>query len=151
MTSFSITPTETQSKPNLLNYFRERGREKLSELRLEIGNQNHKKLASGLNVAVIESLTAFRQVIISKSERNAWSAADTLKSILASTYCAQVAMLDLRNEVWPYEYMAFSRRIGELWEHFVRIPFFYSVTEVLPFIPPLFSEVRQSLRNEIEE
>ena len=60
-------------------------------------------------------------------------------------------MLDLRNQVWPYEYMAFSRRIGELWEQFVYIPFAYAVTNISPFVPPLFSEVRSNLRQEIEE
>ena len=58
-------------------------------------------------------------------------------------------MLDLRNQVWPYEYMAFSRRIGELWERFVHIPFSYPVADIRPFVPPLFSEVRSSLRKEI--
>lgn len=33
-------------------------------------------------------------------------------------YCSSVAGLEYRHKVWPYEYMAFSRRIGELWEAF---------------------------------
>lgn len=148
---FNLTPTETQDKNKLLTYFRERGSEKLAELRPEIGNQNFKKLAAGLNKAIVTSLTAFREAITSTAESDNWSDDDKLKSILSSTYCAQAAMLDLRNEVWPYEYMAFSRRIGELWEHFVHIPFTYSVSRVTPFIPPLFSEVRADLRKEIED
>jgi hypothetical protein len=47
--------------------------------------------------------------------------------------------------------MSFSRCIGELWERFVRIPFSYSVTDISPFVPPLFAEVRADLRQEIEE
>jgi hypothetical protein len=46
--------------------------------------------------------------------------------------------------------MSFSRRIGELWEQFVHIPFDYAVTGATPFIPPLFEDVRSSLRKEIE-
>ncbi len=151
MMPFQINPAETQNKASLLKYFRERGGEKLSELRAEVGSQNHKKLASGLNKAIVASLNAFRGAIISNSKREEWSDDDTLRSILSSTYCAQAAMLELRNEVWPYEYMAFSRRIGELWEDFVHIPFAHPLTAVCPFVPPLFSEVRADLREEVEE
>lgn len=148
---FQITPEATQNKAKLLRYFRERGEEKLSELRKEIGNQKFKKLANGVNKAVGHALDAFKDVILSKAEENEWADDSRLRSILAATYCAQVAMLDLRNQVWAYEYMAFSRRIGELWERFVHIPFAYSVTDVSPFVPPLFSEVRANLREEIED
>jgi len=151
MMPYEITPQTTQEKHRLLTYFRERGEERLSELRQEIGNANFKKLATGVNKAVSSSLDAFREVIISKSSSENWSDIDRLRSVLSATYCAQVAMLDLRNQVWPYEYMAFSRRIGELWERFVHIPFSYAVTNVDPFVPPLFSEVRSNLKQEIEE
>lgn len=151
MMPFQITPEATQNKAKLLRYFRERGEEKLSELRQEIGNQNFKKLANGVNKAVGDALDAFKDVILSKAEEDEWADDSRLRSILAATYCAQVAMLDLRNQVWAYEYMAFSRRIGELWERFVHIPFTYSVTDVSPFVPPLFSEVRANLREEIED
>lgn len=151
MMPFEITSSVTQDKARLLDYFRERGMEKLSELRQEIGNQNYKELANGVNKAVGDALDAFKGVILSKAEEDKWDNDSRLRSILASTYCAQVAMLDLRNQVWPYEYMAFSRRIGELWERFVHIPFSYSVTGVTPFVPPLFSEVRTNLREEIKE
>lgn len=148
---YTVTPNTTQDKQALLRYFRERGEEKLSELRQEFGNQYYKQLADGVNKAIGASLDAFREVIIDKSDSDGWADDDRLCSILTSTYCAQVAMLDLRNQVWPYEYMAFSRRIGELWERFVHIPFSYAVTNVSPFVPPLFSEVRANLRREIEE
>jgi hypothetical protein len=148
---YTVTPNTTQDKQALLRYFRERGEEKLSELRQEFGNQHYKQLADGVNKTIGASLDAFREVIIDKSDSDGWTDDDRLCSILTSTYCAQVAMLDLRNQVWPYEYMAFSRRIGELWERFVHIPFSYAVTNVSPFVPPLFSEVRANLRREIEE
>lgn len=40
------------------------------------------------------------------------------ESALLLQYCYSVAVLEYRHSVWPYEYMAFSRRIGELWEAF---------------------------------
>lgn len=35
-------------------------------------------------------------------------------------YCTAIANLEYRNRVWPYEYMALSRRMGELWERFCK-------------------------------
>ncbi len=150
MTSLQLTQADTQNKGSLLNYFRERGSEKLNELKTEIGSNNFKELASELNKAIGESLSVFRIALLAKAKKESWKNDDIMRSMLTSTYCAQVAMLDLRNDVWPYEYMAFSRRIGELWEQFVHIPFDYAVTDATPFIPPLFEEVRSSLREEIE-
>jgi hypothetical protein len=46
--------------------------------------------------------------------------------------------------------MAFSRRIGELWEPFCKLCFEYSIKELELFIPPLFSDVKKLMANEIE-
>jgi hypothetical protein len=150
MMSYTVTPETTQDKQRLLQYFRERGEEKLADLRQELGNARYKQLAGGVNTSMGESLEAFKQVILRTSDADKWADSERLCSLLTATYCAQVAMLDLRNQVWPYEYMAFSRRIGELWERFVHLPFTYPITNMSPFIPPLFSEVRTSLRQEID-
>ena len=66
------------------------------------------------------------------------------------THASNVVMLEARNDVWPYEYMTFSRRIGELWEPFCKLCFSYPVKNVELFIPPLFSEVKQKLSTEID-
>ena len=151
MMPYRITNETTRDKSHLLQYFRERGGEKLSELQRELGSENYKDIAGKINRALSDILQSFLEVVINTAELEKWTSEDRLRSILTSTYCAQVVMIDLRNQVWPYEYMAFSRRVGELWERFVRIPFSYSVKTVKPFVPPLFSEVRSSLRKEIEE
>ena len=148
---YRITNETTRDKPHLLQYFRERGEEKLSELQRELGSENYKDIAGKINKALSDILQSFLEVVTSTAEAEKWTSEDRLRSVLTSTYCAQVAMIDLRNRVWPYEYMAFSRRVGELWERFVRIPFSYSIKTVKPFVPPLFSEVRSNLRKEIEE
>ena len=36
-------------------------------------------------------------------------------------YISFVKMIDYRNNIRPYEYMDFSRRIGELWEPFCKL------------------------------
>ncbi|GHV89380.1 hypothetical protein AGMMS50267_17400 [Spirochaetia bacterium] len=66
------------------------------------------------------------------------------------TYASYVAMIDFRNSIWAYDYMAFSRRIGELWEPFCKLCFEYSIKELELFIPPLFSDVKKLMTNEIE-
>ncbi len=40
--------------------------------------------------------------------------------LIVLEYCTTVANLEYRNKVWPYEYMALSRRMGELWERFCK-------------------------------
>jgi hypothetical protein len=139
-----------QNKTTLLKYFRERGNEGLATLRGEIGSENYKNLAAGLNKTVVKALEAVTQVIISKADTEGWNKLEKLRALLTSTYGAQVAMIDLRNEVWQYEYMTLSRRMGEFWENFVRLPFSYPISEIVPFIPPLFSEVRSNLNEEVE-
>ncbi len=48
--------------------------------------------------------------------------------------------------------MAFTRRIGELWEPFCLLCWQYAIDETLNyFAPPLFSEVKQKLTQEIQE
>jgi hypothetical protein len=47
--------------------------------------------------------------------------------------------------------MAFSRRIGELWEGFIRTAFDFAPNGLTYFVPPLFSDVRKSLKQEIHE
>jgi hypothetical protein len=148
--SFSITPLTTQNKELLITYFRERGQELLSMLREDIGDKNHKDLSEAVNKTIQKSLKSFEATINTTARLESWSKESITHSILTTTYAAQVAMLELRNEVWPYNYMDFSRRIGELWEHFVLIPFVYSVKPISPFVPPLFSQVRSNLRQELQ-
>jgi len=67
------------------------------------------------------------------------------------TYCNYVVMLEVRHSVWGYEYMAFSRRIGELWEPFCKLAFDYPINDLELFVPPLFSDVKKQLSGEIED
>lgn len=53
-----------------------------------------------------------------------------LRKILTVNYASFILMLEERNKVWGYDYMSFSRRIGELWEPFCRIIFDNSVSNI---------------------
>lgn len=60
-------------------------------------------------------------------------------------------MLEYRNMVWEYEYMAFARRIGELWEPFCKLAFDYPVKELTLIDPPDFDEVQARIKNDATE
>lgn len=78
-----------------------------------------------------------------------WSNQELLESVLMITYTNDVVMLETRNSIWEYEHMAFSRRVGELWEPFCKLCFIYPLTDIRLFVPPLFKEVKQNLTTEI--
>lgn len=60
-------------------------------------------------------------------------------------YCFTVISFEYRHRVWPYEYMAFSRRNGELWERFCKAAWDNSQLPNLHRIDaPEFSDIRQS-------
>jgi hypothetical protein len=66
-------------------------------------------------------------------------------------YCCTVVGLEYRNKVWPYEYMAFSRRIGELWEAFCCTAWTYPVSPNVQRIDaPDFKLVRKNFLKRIE-
>ena len=57
-------------------------------------------------------------------------------------------MLEYRHRVWEYEYMAFARRIGELWEPFCKLPFFYPIKPLTIIDPPNFEDVQSKLKQD---
>ncbi len=139
------------SKKYHLDYFKERGKEALIDLQREIGNRQYKELASTINKASQESVRNVLRSLLGTANAEKWPAEEKLAAVLAVNYASYVAMLELRNEVWPYEYMAFSRRIGELWESFVRATFDHAPSGLTYFVPPLFATVRKDLKQEITE
>jgi hypothetical protein len=145
------TPEEAANKGLLLGYFRQRGQEALAELQREIGARNPDKLAGAINKALKNSIRQVTDAISSAASTGSWSPEQKLSALLAATYSGQVAMLELRNELRPYEYMDFSRRVGELWEDFIRLVFKHAPSKLGDFVPPLFSEVRTRLRQEITD
>jgi hypothetical protein len=137
-------------KPQLLAYFKNRGVESLEEISRNYSQKQYKQKASGINKAIIETKNKLILTILQKSQDQKWSRNKLLNNILLVTYCSYVTMIDFRNSVWPYDYMSFSRRIGELWEPFCKLCFEYSIKILNLFIPPLFSDVKKRMTNEIE-
>ena len=145
------TPEEAANKGLLLAYFRERGQEALAELQREIGARNPNELAAAINTALKNSIRQVAESISRAASSGHWNPEQKLSGLLAATYSGQVAMLELRNEIRPYEYMDFSRRVGELWEDFIRLVFDHAPSKLGYFVPPLFSGVRTRLRQEIND
>lgn len=107
----------------------------------------HKEKASALNVCVTTHYSEEIERVIAMTP----SRTERLEAILTIMYSGYVVMLEYRNKVWPYEYMAFSRRIGEIWEPFCKLPFIYPTTVIEQFQPPTFSEIESSMRQEIRD
>lgn len=137
------------NKRELLAYFRSRANEILGELALEFSAADYKKKSSALNKAIIRSRDNLIEIVNERARVEGWSNIEILECVLMITYTNDVVMLESRNSVWEYEYMAFSRRVGELWEPFCKLCFGYPSTRISPFIPPLFSEVKENLTTEI--
>ena len=98
-----------------------------------------------------EQIKAYRDKKLALIKKQAltekWDNENLLNEILCMTYVSYVVMLEYRNKVWPYEYMAFARRIGELWEPFCRLAFEYSIKELHIITPPDFAQVQRNIRN----
>ena len=51
----------------------------------------------------------------------------------------------------PYDYMAFARRIGELWEPFCKLPFEYPVKTLKIIEPPDFDKVQAGIKKQTKD
>ena len=136
-------------KAGLLAYFRSPANEIVSELALQYSAADYKKKAYALNKAIIQSKENLLSIVEETARTQHWTNCEILECVLMITYANDVVMLESRNAVWQYDYMAFSRRVGELWEPFCKLCFKYPTTRIASFIPPLFSEVKASLTTEI--
>src|SRR5271157_264749 len=112
-------------KGELLAYFRSRAEEALSTIVQTYGVKEYKERANAINKAIATERDRLATQLRQLALREKWSNDTTLPNMLLLAHCANVVMLEGRNSVWPYEYMTFSRRIGEMWEPFCSICFEY--------------------------
>jgi len=139
-------------KKELLAYLRARAAESLTTISKTFGVKEYRERAIAVNKSVAIERERLATQLRQLAAKEKWSNEVTLPNILLLTHCSNVVMLESRNSVWPYEYMTFSRRIGELWEPFCNICFEYPVRDdVSLFTPPVFEDVKKRLSNEIRE
>lgn len=137
------------SKEQWLKAFRDYSETILSTLQATRNSRNEK--ASEIN----KRIKSYRDERLVDIKRHAlsehWGNERLLNEILCMTYASYVVMLEYRNKVWPYEYMAFARRIGELWEPFCRLAFEYPVKKLHIINPPDFEQVQIGIRKSASE
>ena len=109
-------------------------RESLEEVKSIEGESNYRKVAEKANKANGETRENLLTTLESRAKRESWTDAALLEAILMIHYTSYVAMIEARNEAWPYDYMAFSRRMGELWEPFCKKCFEYPIKDLSLFI-----------------
>ena len=146
-----ITKKFVQDKAAILAYYRNRAAESVQEVCRQYAASQKKNRASAVNKQIAKTAERLIQATFQKAGIEKWSREERLRAVLLLTYSNYVVMLESRNEVWPYEYMAFSRRIGELWEPFCKLCFDYPLRDVEYFVPPLFADVQRQLQAEIED
>ena len=139
-------------KPEVLEYYRSRASESLRLVRETYAESQFKKRASAANDAVRGTREVLLETLDQRAKQEKWSNAEILSNVLMLHHCCNVVMIESRHEVWPYEYMTFSRRMGELWEGFCKLCFKHPPAEdVSLFVPPLFKDVKSQLVGEIRD
>lgn len=131
-------------KSALLDFFRDFAEE---QLRLIVqGARGYKNQASKINSVIKNQKDYTINEMLGMACQNRWSNDYILDCVLHITYASYVVMLEYRNKIWPYEYMAFSRRIGELWEPFCKETFSYAVNPLQLISPPNFDEIQEKIK-----
>lgn len=146
----AIDKSLSHKKEELLNYFRSRAAESLEEIKRTYASTKLNEQASAINKAINGTRSTLIKALTQNATKEHWHNQEILPCALIVTYVSYVVMLESRNEVWPYDFMAFSRRVGELWEPFCKLCFEFPLSDATLFIPPLFLDVKQKLTNEID-
>lgn len=132
------------NKSELLDYYRNRAKELLAEIKQTYAESEYKKRATAVNDGIGEAKETLLRTLKQMAKKEDWMPQELLEAILMVTYANYIVMMESRNSVWSYEYMAFARRIGELWESFCQLCWEYPIKkDINYFIPPLFKDVRE--------
>lgn len=123
------------NKAVLLKEFRKQAN--LIAVEIDSLNLDYKKKASKAN----KMITEHRNIKITEISNMNLDSIEQLEFILMINYVSYIVMLEIRNHFWGYDYMTFSRRIGEIWEPFCKLPFNYPIRELEIFTPPTFLKV----------
>ena len=134
------------SKEEYIGIFREQADKIFADLLKSKLTLNNK--ASEMN----KRIKSFREIEFSKilqlAKSEKWNTEILLDELLLLTYSSYIVMLEFRNDIWQYEYMSFARRIGELWEPFCKLPFYYPINTLNLIEPPEFSIIQQKIQSD---
>lgn len=138
-----------KTKAQWISTFRDVGDTILADL--EKTKKSRKDMASEINKCIKEYREQEIKRIEAIAKTDAWNNQTLLNEILMLTYASYIVMLEYRNKVWEYEYMAFARRIGELWEPFCKLAFDFPVKVLSIIDPPNFDEVQTKIKSNAAE
>jgi hypothetical protein len=139
-----------KKKNDVFVYFDNRCKEILDDLINEYGRSQYKVITQNLQPAIKETCGHLVKTILQTAASKKWPKEDILTAILMANHATNAKMLEYRHRIWPYEYMSFSRRVGELWESFLSICFDYPIADdIFLEIPPVFAEIRERLKAEV--
>jgi len=138
-----------KTKAQWISTFRDVGNSILSDLEKTKKTRNDK--ASEINKNIKEYREREIKCIEAIAKKEAWNNETLLNEILMLTYASYIVMLEYRNKVWEYEYMAFARRIGELWEPFCKLAFDYPIKALTLINPPNFATVQTKIKSNATE
>ena len=133
-------------KKALIDFYRNVAEDNLNQILRT--TRNYKDQAKKINTVIKDVKDNTVNEMLQDARKYRWSNETVLNNVLHITYASYVVMLEYRNQVWPYEYMAFARRIGELWEPFCKETFYYPVNNLRIIDPPVFDEVQDEIRQE---
>jgi len=131
-----------------IGFFHNLAKKELNNIKTGLTN---KQKASIINQRIKEVRQDACDKIIIEHQHKGSSNEKTLQAVLSATYASYIAMLEFRNEIWPYDYMTFSRRIGELWEPFCKLPFNLPMKPLKIVEPPIFSDVKRDMEQEVKD
>ncbi|MFF9064816.1 hypothetical protein ACF09E_05575 [Streptomyces sp. NPDC014891] len=135
----------------LLTYFRNEFSTTATRLGLEYKSSQYKTHAAEFNKSAAKIIGNAKQMIDAAARSQDWAGTERLSALLMAHYTGCVAMIEGRNAIWPYEYMAFSRRMGELWQGFCQLAFDHPLRKLKLIAPPVFQDVRRELQGELAE
>ena len=145
-----ITKDRFQNKNIAIEYFRKHSQDdyrkiKTSNLSIEKQtekinqsiNLTHKKLIDDLEFA---------------AKLEGWTNKIRLLNELCIYYAKTVVMIERRHSIRKYNYMDFSRRMGELWENFCKLCFKYPINkDIEHYSPPSFDDVKSLIACNFEQ
>ena len=132
-----------KNKTEWINFFRNNANIDLEDI--VKNTDNYKERASEINKKIkIDRDLIIKELKEQMTEKN--QNEKLLSIILMITYTSNIVMLESRNKMWEYEYMAFARRIGELWEPFCKLPFEYPLKKLEIIEPPKFTDVQSKIQ-----
>jgi len=108
---------------------------------------SHQEKAKEVNLLIAQHRQKLRDALLNRD-----NGVSKQQALLVLEYCTSVMSLEYRHSVWPYEYMALSRRVGELWERFCCSAWDHpSRANVMRMAPPQFADVARALHTRVVE